>query len=420
MNNLLLKRRNKIFQELDDNSVAVLHSGFAQFRTADETFEFVVNNNFYYLAGIDQEDSIIMIGKSHGEYFEKLFISEPTEYHEKWLGHQLTKEEASKLAEIDIKDVLFIENFQKYFEGLLQTARYTMVKIDKVYLDLENVDLPLFNSFALNFSKQIRKGFPAVQIRDIYDNVIEQRMVKAPEEIELMKQSIETTNHAILEVMKHHKELENESYAEAYYNFINTKEQKPLSFTSIIAGGVNATTLHYHGNNSPLKGNELLLMDVGCYTNHYASDITRTFPISGKFSDRQKQVYEIVLDCNKKCIEYAKAGLSWKELNEYANNILAEGLIKLGLIQDKSELSKYYFHSIGHSVGLDVHDPTIRSQGLKEGMVITIEPGLYIKEWEIGIRIEDNILITCEKAIVLSKNIIKEVDEIEAFLEKNK
>ena len=159
-------------------------------------------------------------------------------------------------------------------------------------------------------------------------------------------------------------------------------------------------------------------MDVGCYTNHYASDITRTFPVSGKFSERQKQVYEIVLDCNKKCIAYAKAGMSWKELNDYAKKILAEGCKKLGLIKEDSELIKYYFHSIGHSVGLDVHDPNLMNLGLLEGMVITIEPGLYIKEWGIGIRIEDNILITCEKAIVLSKNIIKEIKDIEAFLQK--
>ena len=159
-------------------------------------------------------------------------------------------------------------------------------------------------------------------------------------------------------------------------------------------------------------------MDVGCFTKHYSSDITRTFPINGKFTKRQKEVYEIVLDCNKKCIEYAKDGMTWKELNDYARAILAIGLKKLGLIENDEEVFKYYYHSIGHSLGLDVHDPDLRNLGLKEGMVITIEPGLYIKEWGIGIRIEDNIQITCEKAIVLSSNVIKEVSEIEAFFEK--
>ena len=158
-------------------------------------------------------------------------------------------------------------------------------------------------------------------------------------------------------------------------------------------------------------------MDVGCYTKHYSSDITRTFPVSGKFTKRQKEVYEVVLDCNKKCIEYAKAGLTWKELNDFAKKILADGCKKLGLIKEDSELIKYYYHSIGHSLGLDVHDPSLMNLGLVEGMVITIEPGLYIAEENIGIRIEDNIQIGLEKSTNLSKDIIKEVKEIEKFFE---
>jgi len=420
MNNQLIRRRQEIFKNLVDNSIAILHSGYAPFRTADECYEYVVNNNFYYLSNIDQEDSILVIGKSNNEYFEKLFITQPTEFHEKWLGHQLTLQEASELSSIEVKDIGYTTNFESYVESLLQNARYTLLKIQNVYLDLERFDVPLYNTFALNYAKKLKNKYPAVRIYDVYDAVIELRMVKCEEEVELMKQSIETTNHAIQEVMRHHNELKNESYAEAYYNFINTKEQKPLSFTSIIAGGKNATTLHYHANNSELKGNELLLMDVGCYTKHYASDISRTFPVNGKFSPKQKEVYEVVLDCNKRCIDYARPGISWKQLNDYANDILAEGLIKLGLIKEKNDFRKYYFHSIGHSVGLDVHDPGIRNKGLLEGMVITIEPGLYIPEWEIGVRIEDNILLTKEKTIVLSKNIIKEVADIEDFLSKNK
>jgi Xaa-Pro aminopeptidase len=168
----------------------------------------------------------------------------------------------------------------------------------------------------------------------------------------------------------------------------------------------------------PIEKDSLLLMDVGCFTNNYSSDITRTIPVSGKFTTRQKEVYEVVLDCNKKCIEYAKAGMSWLELNNYAKKLLADGCKKLGLIKEDQELSKYYFHSIGHSLGLDVHDPNIASKGLLEGMVITIEPGLYIPEENIGIRIEDNIVITCDKAINLSKDIIKEVEDIEKYMNK--
>ncbi len=415
---LLQKRRNNLVKEIDDNSIIILHSGYAKHQTADDFYPFRVNNNFYYFTKVDQENSIIVMGKSNNQYFEKLFISEPSEYHEKWLGHLLTKEEAADITEFDVKNISFITDFKEYLDSLLQTSRFTLIKIINVYLDLEKINVPLFNSFGLDLAHSIKDEYPAVVIKDIYNSIIKQRMIKDENEIILIKESIKTTNNAIKEVMKHHKELTNESVAEAYYNFVNTKEQKPLSFTSIIAGGVNATTLHYHENNTKLNGDELLLLDVGCYTNYYASDITRTFPISGKFNERQKAVYEIVLDCNKKCIEYATDGISWAELNDFANHILAQGLIKLGLIKEEKEFRKYYFHSIGHPVGLDVHDPADRSLGIKEGMVITIEPGLYIKEWEIGIRIEDNILITCKKPIVLSQDIIKEIADIEAFLAK--
>ena len=241
-------------------------------------------------------------------------------------------------------------------------------------------------------------------------------MCKNEFEVAMIKESIGTTKRAIENVMIHHHELSNESVANAYHDFTIIKEGKCLSFNDIIASGKNATVLHYDSNNSDITENSLLLMDVGCYTKHYSSDISRTFPVNGKFTERQKEVYQVVLDVNKKCIEYAKDGMSWKELNDYAKSLLAEGCKKLGLIKEDHELIKYYFHSIGHSLGLDVHDPNIASLGLKEGMVITIEPGLYIPEESIGIRIEDNILITKDKAINLSVDIIKEIDDIENFM----
>ena len=418
MTNQLILRRKKLFKAIEADSIIVIHSGFAPFKSADSSYEFNVNHNFYYLAGIDQEDLTLVIGNSHGEYYEKLFIDAPDEMHEKWIGHKLTKEEAAEISGFKVNDILYNDQFTGFMSNHLQVLRYADQVAKNLYLDLEKHELPLYNTFALEYAKSIREAYPAISIKDIYPLVVTLRMTKDDDEVELMTQSIETTKRAIYEVMKHHEELDNEMKAEGYYDFVNSSEGKKLSFTSIIASGKNATTLHYSSNNSPIEKDSLLLMDVGCYTKHYSSDITRTFPVSGKFTELQKKVYEIVLDCNKKCIEYAKAGITWKEINDYAKSILAKGCKELGLIKEDSELIRYYFHSIGHSVGLDVHDPNLMNLGLLEGMVITIEPGLYIKEWGIGIRIEDNIQITREKAIVLSKNIIKEVKDIEAFLEK--
>jgi Xaa-Pro aminopeptidase len=190
------------------------------------------------------------------------------------------------------------------------------------------------------------------------------------------------------------------------------------SFNTIAASGANATVLHYEENNSELKKGNLILFDLGALYNNYGSDISRTYPLNGKFSERQKIIYEIVLKANKESIKFVKPGISWKELNKFAKDILINECKSIGLIENDLDINKYYYHSIGHFLGLDTHDVGQYDLKLSEGMIITIEPGLYIKEEGIGIRIEDNILITKDGAINLSKEIIKEVKDIEEYLSK--
>jgi len=211
-------------------------------------------------------------------------------------------------------------------------------------------------------------------------------------------------------------EYQLESFFDQYLRY---NGQRRNSFKTIAGSGVNATILHYSKNNTIIGEGELILFDLGAEVDYYIADITRTFPISGKFSKRQKDVYQAVLNVNKKCIEYLKPGITWKELNLYANKLITEELKALGLIKEDHELVKYYWHSIGHSIGLDTHDPSLYNVPLQEGMVITIEPGIYIEDEKIGVRIEDNVLITKEGPVNLSKDIIKEVKDIEAFMKKN-
>lgn len=416
MTNYYIQNRKKLVEKIDDNSIVILHSGYDKFKSADAVYDFFVNNNFYYMTGIDQAEVILVLGKLNNQYLEWLFIEQVDEIKAKWLGATLTNEEASKISGIDVKNIFDINLFDSKVESLYQSNRYGLAEAEIINLDLEQRNIPLYNSFALEYARKIQSKFPSIIIKNCYNQIVALRMCKNEKEVELIKESIATTKNAIYNVMSHHQELKNESIANAYHDFQIIKEGKTISFNDIIAAGHNATVLHYDDNNSDIEPNSLLLMDLGCYTKHYSSDITRTFPVSGKFTDRQKEVYEVVLDVNKKCIDYATAGMSWKELNSYANKLLAAGCKRLGLIKEDNELVKYYFHSIGHSLGLDVHDPSHAFMGLKEGMVITIEPGLYIPEESIGIRIEDNILITKDKAILLSKDIIKEVEDIEKFL----
>lgn len=411
-----IERRKKIFSELKNNSIAILHSGFPVFKSADSCHPFYTNNNFYYLTGIEQTDVTLIIGKFEEKYKELLFIEEIDEVMAKWVGRTLSKEEASNISGVDTKNIIYNDSFNRILQNMLQPTRHFVEVAENVYLDLEKRNIPLYDTFALNLSKSLKQDYPSINIENLYASMLRLRMVKSEEEVEIIKESIATTKRAIYNVMDNSKTHSSECLAEAYHNFILTKENKKSSFGNIIASGKNATVLHYEDNNSEIKKDSLLLMDVGCYTEHYSSDISRTFPVSGKFTKRQKEVYEVVLDCNKKCIEYAKAGISWKEINEYARDILAKGCIKLGLITDEKDVSRYYYHSIGHSLGLDVHDPSIDNLGLLEGMVITIEPGLYIEEEEIGIRIEDNIWIKKDKSINLSSEIIKDVEDIEKYM----
>ena len=253
MKNQLIQRRKRIFNSIEEDSLVVLHSGYAPFKSADSNYDFHVNRNFYYLTGIEQENVILVIGNAHGSYYEYLFIQETSEYYENWFGHLLTKEEANDISGVEVKDIKYIDSFSNVMANHLQVLRYADQVANNLYLDLEKRGVPLYNTFALDYAKQIQNDYPAINIKDIYSKIIELRMIKDEKEIALIKESISTTNNAILEVMKHHLEVTNESVAEAYYDFINKKEGKKISFTSIIASGKNATTLHYSANNSDIE-----------------------------------------------------------------------------------------------------------------------------------------------------------------------
>lgn len=416
INEFYVNNRHALWNKIEDGSLVILNSGYQQFKSADAVYNFVVNKNFYYLTGINQPDVTLVIGKYNNQYYEWLFLEEIDEVMAKWVGRTLTKTEASEITGINELVIKYNDNFVPFIISVLQPTRHVTMFVDKVYLDLEKRNLPLYHTFALGFSKNLQKNYPGITIKNCYSLLIQLRMSKKAEEIAYIKESIATTNRAIQNVMNHHSELNNERLAQAYHDFVILSEAKVISFDNIIASGTHATVLHYEDNNSDILPNSLLLMDVGCFTEGYSSDISRTFPVNGKFTARQKEVYEVVLNCNKKCIEFLKAGVSMKAYNDYAKKLLFEGCVKLGICKDESDLARYYYHSIGHSLGLDVHDPAIDAMGLIEGMVVTVEPGLYIEEEGIGIRIEDDVLITKDGAINLSKEIIKEVKDIEKFM----
>ena len=407
-----LNRQNLIKSLPFEKCMVVLSSGYEINRSADENYEFQVNNNFYYLTGIKQPNVHLIMLKEEDRHIEILYIDEYDELYEKWMGHRLTYKEASDISGIYRSNVSYVNNFE---DDLLEFID----EYNIVCLDLETNRNVNHNSFGLSLKDQLVVEKPDCQIEDIYENIIVFRTSKKQCEVEALKRAIDTTQRGIECLMENVETGMYEYQLEAFFDFIIKQDgNKPTSFKTIAAGGINATTLHYSSNNTILKDGDLVLFDLGCKEEGYCSDITRTFPVNGKFSPLQKKIYNIVLKANKTICKVAKAGMTLKELQEICVDVLAEECLKAKLIKEKEEIKKYYFHGVSHTIGLDTHDPCIRSKPLPVNAVISNEPGLYFPEFNIGVRIEDDLLLKEDRAINLSKNIIKTVSAIEKFMKK--
>lgn len=383
-------------------------------KSADEDFEFEVNKNFYYLTGINQANVVLAIIKRETPK-TILFIEKNDPVLSKWVGRKLEKEEASEIS--GISEVRYRDEFEDFFFNLFNAHRNYEKKPEVLYLDLKRNKNPDLTSQEIIFSRKFKDDYPEISVKNAYDIVIGLRTIKRAEEIELIKESLKTTKGGLETLMKMSRPGIYEYQLESYFDqYIKMNGQKTHAFKTICASGKNAAILHYVKNNKVMEAGELVLFDLGARTDFYVSDISRTIPVDGKFTPRCREVYQEVLDVNKKCIEYLKPGITWKEFNEYAKELLVDALKRLGLIKENKELSKYYWHSIGHFIGLDTHDPGNYEETLQPGMVLTVEPGIYIEEEGIGVRIEDNILITAEGVINLSADIIKEIDDIEKFM----
>lgn len=407
--------RKKLIEEVEDNSIIVLFAGNAPKKSGDENYPFTPNRDFYYFTGIDEEGPILIISKIKGIISERLFIKEIDEERERWVGKSIRSNEAEEIS--GVKYIDYLVNFYDYLNRVFSETEEI-----NLYLDMERDSFQELQGISENFSEEVKKRYPFVRIKNIFPKIIPLRMVKSEEEIEEMKKAIEITIKGVESLMKNAKAGMKEYQLEAYYEFVcKSSGIKDYAFKTIAASGKNATILHYVDNDSEIKDGDLILFDLGAQHNYYNADITRTFPVSGVFSERQKEVYNAVLRVNERVIKTIKPGLEYKELNKIATEWIAEECIKLGLIKNKEEVSKYYWHSIGHSLGLDTHDISNKDRNtiFKEGMVWTVEPGIYIEEESIGIRIEDDVLITSNGVEVLTKDMIKTVEDIEEFMKKN-
>ena len=398
-------RRQKLYDLLPSKGHLFLCSGFEIHCSADEAYPFVVNRNFYYLTGINQQDSFLVVDLSSRE--ETLYILDNDYKLARWIGYYLTHEEAKEIS--GINNIKSSSDFDDLY--------HSVFKNDVIYMDLEKNPYIGGINYGEHFSSIARSINEKVVIDNVYDRIISLRAIKDEDEIELIKKAINITRLSLEAVMKKLPSLKNEREAHALFEErIRSLGYCTPAFTTIAGSDKNAATLHYHANNQDFKNDSIILMDLGARTELYNADITRVYPVNGKFTDLQKSIYSIVLKANKEVEKAAKAGVSLNDLQDLTIKTLANGCLEAGLIKSFDEIHNYYFHRISHHLGLDVHDPMSRNSVLEKNNVITNEPGLYFEELNIGVRIEDDLLITEDGCINLSKDIIKEIEDIENFM----
>lgn len=407
-----INTRKKIINSIEDNSLFVLFSGTAPHKSADAYYDFIVNKNFFYMVGIEREKFILLIEKKNGEVKEILFIDKVSPLEEKWTGFRMKEEEARSISGID--NIRPVNEFYDYLNNIFFNGNFS-----NIYLDLERGKWDAEETKALSLAKSIRDRYPHIKISNSYSIISKSRMIKTEEEIEMIRKAIEITKHGINRMLQNSKPGMMEYQLEAYFDFeLKTLGAKRHAFNTIAASGKNAIVLHYEENNCQMNDGDLILFDLGAEYNNYCADISRTFPVNGRFTERQKVIYNIVLKSQLETIKAVKPGLPFKELNNVTKRVLIEECKKIGLIKEDDEISKYYYHGVSHYLGLDTHDVGDREAILEPGMVLTIEPGLYIEEEGIGIRIEDNVVVTEDGCENLSKDIVKTVEDIEAFMNK--
>lgn len=420
---LFVANRKRLLKELKSKAVAVFNANDIMPTNADGTMRFRQNSDLFYMSGIDQEETILVLCPDFPEkkYREVLFLRETNEHIATWEGHKLTKEEAREVS--GIKTVLWVSEFRKLFNTMM-----VMGGVERVYLNTNDhyrAD-PMVESRDARFIKWCREKYPLHHYERLAPIMGKLRTTKSKEEVALIQEACDITEKAFIRILKFVKPgvMEYEIEAEYIHEFIRHRS-RGFAYEPIIASGANSCVLHYIENNQPCKDGDVLLLDVGAEYANYNADLTRTIPVNGKFSKRQKEVYNAVLRVHRAAVKMLKPGVVYFDYHKEIQKIMEGELIKLKLIDkhdvkkqdpEKPLFMKYFMHGTSHMLGLDVHDVGSMYQKMIPGMIWTVEPGIYIREEGLGIRIENNVLITKTGTTDLMKNIPIEADEIEDIM----
>jgi len=426
------RRRRKLMNFMGNNSIAILPSSSEQLRSRDTDFRFRQHSDFHYLSAFPEPESVIVLlpGREQGEFI--LFCREKDEMMETWHGRRYGQVGAKKHFSCD--DAFPIDDIDDILPGLMEGRERIYYEFGN-HSEFDNRIMHWINTLRA----QVKLGaHPPGELIDLSHVLHDMRLFKSKAEIEVMRKVAKLSTNAHIQAMKKCQPGMNELEIEAEIKYQFAKQGARFeAYNSIVAGGENACILHYVENDCELKDGELLLVDAGAELQGYAADITRTFPINGKYSKVQRQAYDWVLKANKQAIKQVKPGNAWTAPHDAAVRMLTQGLVEMEILQgeidtliDEEAYKTYYMHKTGHWLGLDVHDVgdyliDKEPRLLEEGMVLTVEPGLYFtpktkgldkKWWGIGIRIEDDVLVTKTGHEVLSKAAIKEVSAIEKLM----
>ena len=419
---LFISNRERLRSLLKPNSMVIVQSNDVLPTNADGTFGFRQNNDIFYLSGIDQEETILILFPDFPDekFREILLIRQTSEHIKVWEGEKLSKKQAYEIS--GIEKVIWTSNFETILRKLIFLA-------DHVYLNLNEHDGGVwsFETRERRFIAEFKLKFPLHRIERLAPLLQQLRVIKQPIEIDLIKKAIEITNKGFIRMAKFLKPKveEFELEAELIHEFLRNRS-RGHAFAPILASGKSACVLHYVTNNNQCNSGEVILMDFGAEYANYNADITRCLPVNGKFSERQKEVYSAVLNVMKAAKKMLFVGNTMENMRKEVGKIMEFELIKLGLLkqdevdnqnEDAPLYKKYFSHGISHHLGLDVHDVGNRYEVFKVGMVFTCEPGIYITEEKLGIRLENDILITENGIEDLMTNIPIEIEEIEALMQ---
>ena len=406
-----VSRRSAVLDQMEKGSIMVLYSGEGIPQSMDDCCPFEANHHFFYLTGLRRENMALVLSRSASQDKTILFIEEAIPTMERWTGKRVTKDEAKEISGVD--DVRYIDSIASALGRMMAREQVTSAYFDCYRNAMTDVD-----SYNMAKAKAFAAAYPTVTLKSAHPMLAGMRMIKDEDEISCIREAISVTDTGLKRILSTLKPGQMEYQAQAEFEYaIRYHGAEGTAFSTIAGSGINGCMLHYETNHCVMEDGKLLLLDLGAKVKGYCADITRTYPVNGKYSARQKEIYDIVLAANQKVTEQARPGLTLKQLNEICKQVLAEGLMAIGKIDSADEIGTYYMHGVSHHLGLDTHDAIAHDEvPLAAGMVITNEPGLYIDEEEIGIRIEDDLLITEDGCEVLSKDVPRTTQEIEALM----